>query len=250
MENNENFVGQTENVENPTEQTPKMFTQEEVNEIVGKSKARERAKIEKQYQREYGELMDVLEAGTGKKGVGEVKSTFLDFYAQKGITPTKKPELSDRDVEVLALADVDEIIRSGFEDVEDEADRLNKTSEEKLTAREKAVRNALNRHIQETATRRELAKIGVTEDVYNSAGFKEYASMFNHNIPITKVYEEYRKSQPKTEHKSMGSMKSNVPDTGLKEFYSYEEASKFSKEDFDKNPALYKRVVESMTKWK
>lgn len=250
MENNENFVGQTENVENPTEQTPKMFTQEEVNEIVGKSKARERAKIEKQYQREYGELMDVLEAGTGKKGVGEIKSTFLDFYAQKGITPQKKPELNDRDVEVLALADADEIIRGGYEDAEEEANRLNNIGDDNLTAREKAVRNALNRHIQETATRRELAKIGVTEDVYNSADFKEYASMFNHNIPITKVYEEYRKSQPKTEHKSMGSMKSNVPDTGLKEFYSYEEASKFSKADFDKNPALYKRVVESMTKWK
>ena len=49
MENNENFVEQTENVEQTTEQTPvKMFTQEEVNEIVGKSKARTRAKLEKE----------------------------------------------------------------------------------------------------------------------------------------------------------------------------------------------------------
>ena len=48
MENNENFVEQTENVEQTTEQTPKMFTQEEVNEIVGKSKARTRAKVEKE----------------------------------------------------------------------------------------------------------------------------------------------------------------------------------------------------------
>ena len=46
MENNENFVAEqaAENVEQTTEQTPKMFTQEEVNEIVGKAKARTRAK--------------------------------------------------------------------------------------------------------------------------------------------------------------------------------------------------------------
>ena len=49
----------------------------------------------------------------------------------------------------------------------------------------------------------------------------------------------------------MGSMKSNTSeDTGLKDFYSYEEAAKFTKKDFDNNPELYKRVQESMTKWK
>ena len=45
MENNENFVAEqvTENVEQTTEQTPKMFTQDEVNDIVGKAKARTKA---------------------------------------------------------------------------------------------------------------------------------------------------------------------------------------------------------------
>ena len=59
MENNENLVAEvTENVENTTEQTQqevKTYTQEEVNDIVGKAKARTRAKIEKENNRKYGQ---------------------------------------------------------------------------------------------------------------------------------------------------------------------------------------------------
>jgi hypothetical protein len=74
---------------------------------------------------------------------------------------------------------------------------------------------------------------------------------FNPDTPISDVYNIYKQTQPKKEYKTMGSMKSNVPaDSGLKDYYSYEEAVKFTKEDFDKNPALYKKVQESMTKWK
>ena len=52
MDNNENLVIEqvAENVEQPTEQSPKMFTQEEVNEIVGKRTARVRDKVEREYQ--------------------------------------------------------------------------------------------------------------------------------------------------------------------------------------------------------
>jgi hypothetical protein len=39
------------------------------------------------------------------------------------------------------------------------------------------------------------------------------------------------------------------PDTGVKDFYSYEEAKKFTKADFDKNPALFAAVERSMQKW-
>ena len=49
----------------------------------------------------------------------------------------------------------------------------------------------------------------------------------------------------------MGSMKQiGQPDNGVKDFYSFEEASKFTKADFDKNPSLYKAVCDSMVKWK
>ena len=244
MENNENFAVEAENVEQTTEETPKMFTQDEVNEIVGKSKARERAKIEKQYHREYGELIDVLETGTGKKGIGELTSTFLDFYTQKGITPKKKPELNNRDVEVLGMADADEIIRGGI-DVEDEVDRLNNIGEENLTDREKVMRNALSKHIKDAETRRELGKIGVTEDVYNSAEFNEFRKKFNSNTPITDVYDIFRKTQPKKEIRTMGSMKQS-PNTGAKDYYTPEEIERLSMKDLD-DPQVWAAVRRSMT---
>ena len=37
---------------------------------------------------------------------------------------------------------------------------------------------------------------------------------------------------------------------GVKEYYTYEEASNFTKEDFDKNPELFKAVEKSMQRWK
>ena len=253
MNENEVLVTEqvTENVEQTTEQTPKMFTQDEVNDIVGRSKARERAKIEKQYKREYGELVDVLRAGTGKETVEDMTSTFRDFYTKKGLKIPEKPTYSAKDIEVLARADADEIIRGGFDDVIEEADRLKEIGAANMTAREKAVFVALTNHIQATETGRELSKLGVTEEVYASKDFKDFMGKFNPQTPIAEIYEIYSNRQPKKEIKTMGSMK-NTPaaDSGVKEYYSPEEARKFTKADFDKNPALFAAVEKSMLKWR
>ena len=253
MENNENFVAEqvTENVEQTTEQTPKMFTQDEVNEIVGKAKARTRAKIEKDYDRKYGGLMETLKAGTGKESVDEVNDTFRQFYEKKGIKFPEKPNYSAKDIEVLARAEADEIIRSGFDDVVEEVDRLTEIGAANMTAREKAVFKVLAEHRQSTERGRELSKIGVTEDVYNSKEFADFASKFNSNTPIKDVYDIYHKTQNKNNYKPMGSMKnSDSSDSGVKDFYTPEEARKFTKKDYDSNPALFKAVENSMLKWK
>ena len=250
MENNENFVAQTtENVEQTTEQTPKTFTQDEVNEIVAKSKARERAKVTKQFERKYGDLEYVLKAGRGKEDVGEITDTFRDFYTKKGIKMVEKPKYTERDDEVLAMADAEEIIRNGYDEVVEEVDRLTQLGVANMTNREKALFKALATHRQKAERSKELTEIGVTEDEYNSKEFTEFASKFNANTPVREIYDLYAKTKPKKEHKQAGSMKSTVTDTGLKDYYSYEEAMKFTKSDFDKNPALFKRVQESMTKW-
>ena len=251
MENNENLVTQTENVEQTTEQTPKMYSQEEVDAIVGKRNARTEAKIRKEYQRKYGDLEDVLMAGTGKKNVEEITDTFKQFYQQKGIQMPEKPNYSAKDIEVLARAEAEEIIRGGYEDVVEEVERLTQVGAANMTAREKAVFKALAEHRQSAERGMELGKLGVTEDVYNSKEFRDFAGKFNSNIPITDVYDIYKQTQPKKEFKTMGSMKnSNSGDTGVKDFYTVEEARRFTKADFDKNPALFKAVLNSMPKWK
>ena len=251
MENNENFVTEqvAENVEQTTEQTPKTYTQEEVDAIVGKRIARKEAKIRKEYDRKYGDLEEVLKAGTGKSNVEELTDTFRDFYTKKGVQIKQKPTYSDHDIEVLAGAEADEIIRSGYEEVVDEVDRLTRLGAENMTAREKALFVKLAEHRQNTERGLELTKIGVTEDVYNSDDFKKFASNFKDNIPITDVYDIYRKTTKK-EFKTMGSMKNNISaDSTVKEFYTRDEALRFTKKDFDSNPALYAAVERSMSKW-
>ena len=248
MEINENLVDTAENVEQTTEETvvesAKMFTQEEMNAAVGKAKARERAKIEKQYQRKYGDLEEVLRAGTGKDSVEEITGTFRDFYTKKGIQFAQKPAYSDRDNEVLARAEADDIIRSGYEEVVEEVDRLASIGFENMTPREKALFKTLAEHRQKTERGNELAKLGVTEDVYNSQEFKEFASQFNPNTPISNIYNIYAKTQPKKEIKPMGSMKQTV--NGVKDYYSPAEIEKMSMEDL-RNPAVWDAVRKSMT---
>ena len=251
MNENENLVTEqvTENVEQTTEQTPKTYTQEEVDAIVGKRIARKEAKIRKEYDRKYGDLEEVLKAGTGKDSVEEATDTFKQFYQKKGITIPQKPTYSEQDIEILARADAEEIIRSGFEEVVEEVDRLAQIGVD-MTPREKAIFKKLAEHRQSIERGNELSQIGVTEDVYNSKEFKDFASKFNASTPVKDVFDIYRKTQPQKEFKTMGSMKNSTSDDGtIKDFYTRDEALKFTKADFDKNPALYKAVEASMLKW-
>lgn len=253
MENNENFAAEqvAEKVEQTTEQTPKMYTQEQVDEIVGKRVARNTAKITKQFERKYGGLTDVLKAGTGKETVEEQTETFRQFYQKKGIQIPQEPNYSAKDIELLARAEANEIINSGFEEVVEEVERLADLGAEHMSPREKAVFKVLAEHRQATERGNELAKRGVTEDVYNSKEFADFASKFNTSTPIADIYDIYAKTQPKKNIQTMGSMKNNNSgDSGVKDFYTPEEARKFTKKDFDSNPALFAAVEKSMLKWK
>lgn len=253
MENIENVVTEqvAETVEQIEQQPVKTFTQEEVDEMVGKRLARREAKIRKEYDRKYGQLEEVLKAGTGKETVEEVTDTFRQFYQKKGIQFPQKPAYSDSDIEVLANAEAAEIIRGGYDEVVEEVDRLASLGVEKMTPREKKVFKALAEHRQNAERKQALSQMGVTEDVYSSQEFKTFASKFSSTTPITEVYDIYRKTLPKKEIKTMGSMKNiDSTDDGVKDFYTPEEARRFTKADFDKNPKLFNSVVSSMQKWK
>lgn len=256
MNENETLVTEevAENVETTTEETPKTYTEAEFNakldEVLGKKIARKEAKIRKEYDRKYGDLMETLRAGTGKETVEEVNDTFRGFYQQKGISIPKKAEYSAKDIEVLAKAEAEEYIRYGIEEVIEEVDRLTELGADKMTAKEKAVFKILAEHRQKTERSNELAEIGVTEEVYNSKEFQDFASKFNSSTPIKDVFDIYSKTQPKKEYKTMGSMKNTATEEGIKDFYSPEEARRFTSKDFEKNPKLYERVIESSHKWK
>lgn len=245
----ENVVATTEEKAEQVE-TPKTYTEDEVNQIVGKRLARQTAKIHKEYEKKYGALENVLRAGTGKDDVSEMADSFREFYRQRGIQIPSEPTYSARDIDVLARAEADEIIQSGFEEVVEETNRLANLGADKMDAREKAVFKALAEYRQNIERSKELSKIGVTEDVYGSKDFKDFAAKFSSSTPITEVYDIFSKMQPRKEIKPMGSMKSGLTaDKGVKDFYTRDEALQFTKKDFDNNPELFKAVEKSMLKW-
>lgn len=257
MENKEILAAEqaAENVETTTEQTPKVFTEAEFNskldEVLGKKIARKEAKIRKEYEKKYGELEDVLKAGMGKEDVGEITNDLREFYVnRKGVKIPDRQNYSDSDLGVLARHDADDIISAGYDEVVEETDRLAKIGVANMSAREKALFKVLAEHRQNTERGKELAQIGVTEDVYNSEEFRTFAGKFNANTPIKDVYDIYQKTKPQKDIKPMGSMKNSTTQDGtVKDFYTREEALKFTKKDLDNNPALYKAIEASMLKW-
>ena len=257
MLENENLVTNvTENVEQTTEETQvetpveKTYTQSQLDEIVGKRLARNTAKIRKEYDKKYGDLENVLRVGTGKESVEEMTETFTKFYEGKGIKVLDKPNYTDKDIEVLAKADADDVIGYGYEEVVEEVDRLSKLGLENMSARDKAYFRVLAEYRQKTERENELSKIGVTTEEYNSKEFQDFAKMFNPTVSIAEIYKQYNKTKPKKEIKPMGSMTNKTSEDGtVKDFYTRDEALQFTKADFDKNPALFKAVQESMLKW-
>jgi hypothetical protein len=254
MNENENLVTEeeievTENAEQTAEETPKMYTEDEmnakVNELLGKKIARKTAKIEKEYARKYGELEQVLKAGTGEEDVGKMTDKYRKFYKGKGINVPETPAYSDNDIEVLARAEAEDVIRAGFDEVVEEVDRLAAKGLHNMTAREKAVFRVLAEHRNNEEQANELAKIGVTADTYNSAEFKEFAKKFNNTTPIKDIYDIYAKMKPKKEIRTMGSMKQGQSEA-VKDYYTPEEIERLTEEDLD-DPKVWEAVRRSMT---
>lgn len=255
MENPENEVIEqvTENVGQPTEVPEKTFTQQDVDRMVkekldevmpGKI-ARAEARIRKENDREYGELMGLLRAGTGKETVGDITGSIREFYGAKGIKAPQQPQYSQKDIEVLAQAEAEDVIRGGYDEVVAEVDRLAKVGAANMTPREKAVFTALAKHRQTQEHEQELTKLGVTKDVYDSKEFQDFRAMFSPSTPIQKVYETYAKTQPKKTYQTMGSMQQGQTG-GAKDYYTPEEIERLTEADLD-DPKVWEAVRRSMT---
>jgi len=258
-EDTENVEEQTteETVDGETEEVPeKRYTEEELNqkldELLAKKIARKEAKIRKELEKEYQpykELGTVVNAGLGVNDVNEAASNLREFYTEKGIEiPKPQPNYSENDLKVLANSEANDIIESGFDEVVEEVDRLAKIGVENMSLREKIVFTKLAEYRQEEGSKKELAKIGVSSEVVDSKEFKDFASQFNQNTPISKVYELYSKtSVEKAKPEKLGSMK-NGNSKEEKTFYSPDDVDKLTEKELD-DPKIYEAVRKSMLTW-
>lgn len=237
------------------EETPeeKKYSESELNkrvnellaEKLGKKTAIIERKLRREYDSKYGDLENVLKAGTGINDVKELTDTFTDFYTSKGKQIPTRNNYSESDLRILASAEADDIISSGFEEVVEEVDRLAEKGLENMNPREKIMFQKLATYRQNKERENELASIGVTTDVLSNTEFTTFASQFNTNVPIKDVYTMWTKTQPTKKVEQMGSMKNTVPNK-VKDYYTEDEISKLTLDDLN-NPDVWNAVRKSMT---
>ncbi|MGN1033016.1 MAG: hypothetical protein ACI4PU_06100, partial [Intestinibacter sp.] len=168
-------------------------------------------------------------------------------YTKRGIKIPQEPKYSERDLEVLANSEANDIISSGYEDIVSEVDRLAEKGVDNMTPREKIVFHKLAVERQKQESEKELASIGVGKDVIESDDFKDFTSKLNPNLPLKDQYELYSKFKPKPKVEQIGSMKNTKPNK-IKDYYTPDEARRLTSKDLD-NPEIMKAVERSMTKW-
>lgn len=238
-------------VEEPHEQE-KRYTEEEMNqrvdEILAKKIARKEAKIRREYEKKYGRAETILKAGLQKDDFDEAVDELENFYKQEGVS-IPSYQYSDRDTEILANAEANEIIDSGYDDMVEEVDRLASIGVENMSKRDKIIFQRLAEERKKVEEEKEMKSLGIGKDT-DTTDFKEFTKKLNPELSMKDKYEMYLKFKPKPEVEPIGSMKNaKEKDSGVKEFYTRDEALKFTKSDFDKNPALYKAIEKSMLKW-
>lgn len=247
----------TENVEEvESMEEPKLkYTEDEFNqkvdELVAKKLGRKTAKLERDFRKKYSKLENVLNAGLGTNNVEEATKELAEFYKQKGINIPNEPSFSDRETEILANAEANDIISLGYDEISDEVDRLKKIGKDNMSNRDKLIFSRLANEKARIEEEKELLSIGVNREMLDDKKFKEYREKLNPNLSLKDQYEMYLKANPKKEKRKMGSMKNGASNNdGLKDFYTRDEAIKFTNEDYEKNPELEKIIEKSMQKWK
>lgn len=263
MENNEEIVMEeiTENVEEQTTEEivepQKIYSEEDLNnridEILPKKLNRREAKIRREYEEKYGELESILKQGLNVNSIEEATENLKGFYENKGIKfNSTKPTYSDEDEKYLANRYAEDLIESStISELEEEIKNLVNKGFENMTSREKVMFTKVDNYIKEEKSKKELAAAGISTELLQDSEFIEFSNKLNPSMSMKDKYEMYKQFKPdKPKVEPMGSMKGTTQkDNGVKEFYTYEEASQFTREDFDKNPELFKAVENSMLKW-
>lgn len=223
-----------ENVDEEKEEV-KMFTQEDVDKIVKSRLARK----EREYQKELSKYKDtdnVLRTTLKLKEEDDTNAKLREYYEAEGIKLPEaiKPGLSEREIELLANADAEEIIEEGHDAMLNEAERLAKIGYKNLNLREQIIFNRLAETLTDEKDKNELLKLGAKKKLLSDKKFIEFRKQFNSNTPIKNVYELYKQIQPKMAVENPGSMR-NEKIKQPKTIFTDEEIAKMSDKDLDAN---------------
>jgi len=187
--------------------------------------------------------------GFGTNNLEDATEKMANFYKEQGVE-IPEAKLTPRQEQILADAEVKDIIEDGYDEIVKNVDYLARKGADKMTSKEKLIFTKLAEERTRQEGIKQLAEIGVGKEVLEDKEFIEFSNKLNPNLSMKEKYEMYEKLKPKKKIETIGSMKGNdSKDTGMKEFYSFEEAKKLTREDYLKNPKLLDIVQASSSKW-
>lgn len=274
LDDENDVVDTTENVEEQTteeiveganvttEQSEKTYTEadfekalnDRINELLPRKIERARAKLERENAEKiskYERMESILQAGLQTNNTDETISRLTDFYSKQGVEiPQEKASYSERDIRTLADGDAKEIIDAGFDEIVAETNRLAQKNPDDMTLREKLVFQTLATERKRQESIQELNKIGVGIEELDNKEYRDFAEKLNPNMSEKDKYEMYLKFKPKKKVEPIGSMKGNDSSKEeLKDFYTFEEASKFTRKQLHDNPELLDIIQKSASQW-
>ena len=235
-----------------SEKEVKKFTQEEINKMIEDRVRREKntsrrneANLRRDYEEKLADIENVLKAGFGTENLDDGLAKITEICESKGIKiPQRKNTYSQSDLEVLANHTADEIIADGYEAVDLELKKLASKGVDKMTQREKLIFSKLDTTKKVLDSEKELASLGVKQEILHSNEFKEFADKFTGSkFSIKEVYEMYTRNKPKA--KPIGSMINPNPKPE-KKFITEKEYDKMTEEEIEKH---MDEIRKSMKYW-
>lgn len=230
--------------------------QEELNETIIKPRIRKvENRMEREYQKEiskYKDTENVLKSTLGASDIDEANKKLREYYESEGIKLPEvyKPGLSSREIEVLAKADAQDFIDEGYDSMLNEANRLASKKYENLNERERIIFNSLAQELTKENNKRDLLKLGATEEILNDKKFIDFKNQFNSKTPIGDIYNLYLKTQDsKSKPAVMSSMQDTTAQKEIKDFYSPKDVENLTDDDWEK-PGVWEKALASMKKWK
>lgn len=243
-------TNQADDIEKQIEERANKLFEEKVEERLIRDRVNRERKQNKEMTK-YRQLENVIKAGLGVDNLDEAISRTSSFYKEQGINiPEYKESYSERDEKILAKADAQEIIETGRNEMEAEANRIANIPAEKRTIREKTIFDTLCKELINLKDIDDLKEKGYKTEILSEKKFNEFRNQFNVNIPISKIYEMYSKinGQEVVQPKSPGSAKSTTTIKQIKDYYSPEDFDKLTEEDLN-NPKIMEIVDKSRLQW-
>lgn len=230
---------ETKEVKQYTDEEIERIVNDKVNALLPGKIAKEKRKMEKDYRErlsKYEETESILSAGLGTKDISESNQKMREYYKEQGIDipAYQKPRFSEEDEKALGELDARKVISLGFDEMQEEANRLAEIGTDKMSSRERVMFTTLASELTRQKQTRELAKLGVKEDILNDAEFKDFASQFNSKTSIQTVYEMYTKMKPQKQYEPIGSMKNNK-EVEKKEYFTNDEIAKMTDKELEEN---------------